>query len=206
MRGQRGDDNRLGIGPHDGAACRERVRRRARGRRQDHAVRSVGRHFLAVHHEREVHRVGDVRVHNDGLIERPVRGLGTVRALHRDIQRHAPFHREVALRDLARQVARARRAELRQEAHVPGVDAEQGHAQRTRARGGHQKGAVAADRQHHVDAARGRVLDDLNAVFGQRMRQCHSAGHGVRSVAVTHHEDTCHDFLPAGPSATARRM
>ena len=64
--------------------------------------------------------------------------------------------------NLAREVARARRTELRQEPHVPGIDTEEWHAQSACTRAATRNVPVTTDRQHQIDATRGRILNDLN--------------------------------------------
>ena len=130
----------------------------------------------------------------------------SLRAQSEALERHAAFDGEVTLGNLAREVARARRTELRQEPHVPGIDTEEWHAQSACTRGGHEERAITTDRQHQIDATRGRILDDLNPPLRQRMRERHRAGHSIRSVAMTHHQYSSHNAPPAGPSATAARM
>ena len=206
MSSQRGDDNRLGIRPHDRPTGRERVGGRSGRSGQDHAVGAVGRHFLPVDNESEVNGMRDVGVHHDSFIKRPVIGLGPVGALHRDIKRHATLHGEVAFPDRTGKVASTSVAELRQETHMTGVNAEQRNAKRTGTRCGHEECSVAADRQHHVNIATRRVVDDVNPLLLKRLCEAHRARNRVGTMAMTNHQNTSHWAPPAGPASTARRM
>ena len=107
MRRQGCDDDRLRIGPDDRAAGRKGIGGGTGRRGEDHSVGTVRRHFLPVDDEGEVNWVGNVRVHDHGLVERPIVCCCRIGTFHRHIERHAFFHREVAFGDLAGKVPRA---------------------------------------------------------------------------------------------------
>ena len=150
--------------------------------------------------------VSDVGVHDHCLVESPVVSLRAVRAFHRDIQRHATLHGEVALLDRTGQIASASVSEFRQETHVAGVNAEQRDAKRAGTRCGHEERSVAADRQHHVNIAARSVIDDVDPLLLKSLREAHRARDRIGTMAMTNHQHTGHRAPPAGPASTARRM
>ncbi len=157
--GDRHHQQRLDLRPDHRAAGRERVGRRAGRRREHHAVTAPARQRAPVDLDDQVKHPLPGGLLYGRLVERPGRRELLAVDADRDIDRHPLLHRVLARGEAGHSRGQVLRLGLGQEADVAEIDPEQRDARRPGKLGRTQQRAVAAHRQDHLGADRGRRRD-----------------------------------------------